>query len=61
MTVTVTDEEDTVVEQTLLERYDANDNDQIDPLELREAIIHYVGGDIDSAQLRTLIILYITG
>ena len=61
VTVTVTNVDDTIVEQTLLERYDANDNDQIDPLELREAIIHYVGGDIDSAQLRTLIILYITG
>ena len=61
VTVTVTDVEEMAPEMSLLETYDTNDNDQIDPLELREAIIHYIGGDIDSTQLRTLIILYIRG
>jgi hypothetical protein len=47
--------------QTLLEIYDTNTNDKIDSDELREAIIHYIAGDIDPAQLREVIRLYITG
>ena len=31
----------------MLETYDENGNDQIDRAEVREAIIHYIGGDID--------------
>ena len=58
--IMVTDVDD-MVPLTLLDRYDTDGNDQIDRAELREAIIHYIGGDIEKAQLRTLIILYITG
>ena len=61
VTITVTDEEDTVVEQTLLDRYDANDNDQIDVDELREAITHYLHGDIDVDDVREIIRLYVIG
>ena len=56
-TVTVT----VLMGGTLLDRYDANDNDRIDKEEIREAIIHYIRGDIDKAQMREVIILYITG
>ena len=59
--VMVTDVSEMAPEMSLLERYDANDNDQIDKSEIREAIIDYIGGAIDNVQLRTLIILYIRG
>ena len=46
---------------TLLDRYDANDNDQIDVDELREAITHYLHGDIDVDDVREIIRLYVLG
>ena len=56
-TVTVT-----VEMPTLLDRYDNNpENGNIDKAELREAIIHYIGGDLDRDQMREVIRLYITG
>ena len=75
ITVTVTAEDGTTmmtytvmvtvappVEGTLLERYDTNpENGIIDKAELREAILHFIAGDIDTAQMRAVIILYITG
>ena len=61
VTITVTDVDETVVEQTLLDRYDADGNDQIDTAELREAITHYILGDIDLDDVREIIRLYILG
>ena len=59
--VMVTDVEEMAPEMSLLERYDADGDSQIDRAELKEAIIHYIEGDIERDQLRTLIILFITG
>ena len=44
----------------LLDRYDADDSGVIEKAELREAILHFIAGDIDTAQLREVIILYIS-
>ena len=61
VTITVTDGEDTVVEQTLLETYDENGNDQIDKSEAVAAIRDYIAGQIDKADVVEIIRLYITG
>ena len=59
VTITVTDLDEEG--PSLLDRYDANDNDQIDVDELREAITHYILGDIDVDDVREIIRLYILG
>ena len=41
--------------------YDLNRNGVIEKSELREAILDYIGGNLDTAQLRAIIILYIRG
>ena len=60
VTVTVTDvEEDMVVGQTPLQRYDENDNGRIDKEELVEAIFDYnVNETLEKAQLVDLIFSY---
>ena len=50
-----------VVIEVAFHRYDLNRNGVIEKSELREAIIHYIEGDLDKAQLRAVIILYIKG
>ena len=60
-TVTVTVGEAPPVEGDLLDRYDADDSGVIEKAELREAILHFIAGDIDTAQMRAVIILYISG
>ena len=60
--VMVTDEDDTIVEQTLLEMYDANDNDQIDKSEALTAIEDYIfEGILTKDQALEVITLYIFG
>ena len=55
-TVTVT-----VVARTLLDRYDTNDNNQIDKSEAVAAIRDYIAGHITKADVVEIIRLYITG
>ena len=50
-----------VVIEVVFHQYDLNRSGVIEKSELREAIIHYIRGDIDKAQLRAVIILYISG
>ena len=61
VTITVTDVEEMAPEMSLLDRYDADGNDQIDVDELREAITHYILGDLDVDDVREIIRLYILG
>ena len=59
--ITVTDVVEMAPEMSLLDRYDTDGNDQIDVDELREAITHYILGDIDLDDVREIIRLYILG
>ena len=59
VTVTVTNVDDTIVEQTLLERYDADGDDQINTVELVEAINDFLDAQINTAQLVEVINLYL--
>ena len=58
VTVTVTNVDDTIVEQTLLERYDADGDDDIDLTEVSTAIDDFFSGGLTLAEVSAVIDLF---